>query len=123
MKICNKCHKNPVRSPKQYNCAECHREYMRGRYKADPKIAAEKLKKRRGEIRALIMEAKAVPCKDCKEKYPWYCMDFDHLRDKKFNLSEAGNHMWALDTIKEEILKCDVVCANCHRKRTFERTR
>lgn len=48
-------------------------------------------------------------------------MDFDHLRDKKFNLSKA--HLTgSLKKITEEIAKCEVVCSNCHRVRTFERT-
>lgn len=122
MRICNKCGINPVRAPKQYNCAECHREYMRGRYKTDSDAVKTRVKERKVEIRNLIKEAKNVPCVDCHETYPWYCMDFDHLRDKKFNLSVAAQKAWALDTIRAEIEKCDVVCANCHRKRTFERT-
>lgn len=61
------------------------------------------------------------PCHDCKQLFPSYVMDFDH-RDgetKLFNLSLVTTQ--SLETIKKEIKKCDVVCANCHRIRTFMR--
>jgi len=47
-------------------------------------------------------------------------MDFDHVRGaKRFHLSESEHKSKRL--IKEEIRKCDLVCANCHRIRTHER--
>ena len=70
----------------------------------------------------MIVEAKSVPCVDCENSYPYYVMDMDHVRGvKQFQLSVAANKRKALPTIQEEIAKCDVVCANCHRERTFSR--
>lgn len=57
------------------------------------------------------------PCVDCGEDNP-ILLEFDH-RDpstKSFNL--ASGKSFAFDKILKEIDKCDVVCANCHRKRT-----
>lgn len=72
------------------------------------------------EARALVLKAKDRPCADCGKSYPAYVMDFDHVRgEKRFMLSRAAN--WAgggLELVEEEIAKCDVVCANCHRVRT-----
>lgn len=49
-------------------------------------------------------------------------MDFDHVRgEKKFNLAVAANKNISIARIQDEIAKCDVVCANCHRERTFKR--
>lgn len=48
-------------------------------------------------------------------------MDFDHLKPKSFELAKAASHYRSLETIKKEIDKCEVVCANCHRIRTFNR--
>lgn len=50
-------------------------------------------------------------------------MDFDH-KDKSLKLGNIA-HMavrnWSLEKIKQEINKCEVVCANCHRIRTYRR--
>ena len=47
-------------------------------------------------------------------------MDLDHVRgQKKFRLA-AVKHV-SLETLEEEINKCDVVCSNCHRIRTWNR--
>src|SRR5712692_934984 len=68
-----------------------------------------------------IHQAKNVPCLDCGKRYPLYVMDFDH-RDryqKKFNISQ-GPVNFTLEEIKHEVDKCDVVCCNCHRIRTWQ---
>lgn len=48
-------------------------------------------------------------------------MDFDHLGDKRFLISSAARRGISFDKIKQEIAKCEVVCANCHRNRTHMR--
>jgi hypothetical protein len=71
----------------------------------------EKLK-----ARAAIKSAKEVPCLDCGISYPYYVMDFDHVRGEKlFNIG-ASSH-FGYNKILIEIAKCDIVCANCHRIR------
>jgi len=54
--------------------------------------------------------------------YPWFMLDFDHIKGEKlFNLSEAVVDKTSMDKLICEMLKCEVVCANCHRIRTFSR--
>ena len=60
-----------------------------------------------------------TPCKDCNKKFPYYIMHFDHLKDKKFNI--ALNYHKSLEELKNEIAKCELVCANCHAERTYQR--
>lgn len=75
--------------------------------------------KRYYDKREIVRMAKSVPCTDCGIRYPTPVMDFDH-RDpstKRFNLSRSLNR--ALKDVLAEIEKCDVVCANCHRLRTY----
>lgn len=73
----------------------------------------------RQKLLAIVNEAKSVPCMDCGEKYPPYVMDFDHVRGVKVanvaTLVGQSNER----KLREEIEKCDVVCANCHRERTW----
>ena len=54
------------------------------------------------------------PCVDCGEQNP-ILLDFDHLRDKRCNVSKLVYSSCSLDTIKREIIKCVVRCTNCHR--------
>jgi len=71
-----------------------------------------------------IIEQKSKPCIDCHTNYPYYVMQFDHLSglDKEFNVSQAVYSKKSLDQIKEEIAKCELVCANCHAIRTYNRS-
>ena len=65
------------------------------------------------------------PCCDCGEEDP-VVLDFDHLpgRGKRFEIARAVNASTrAWSTILQEIAKCEVVCANCHRRRTALRAR
>ena len=61
------------------------------------------------------------PCTDCRQTYPYYVMDFDHLSDKVRGVSVLMNQGVSLNKILEEIEKCELVCSNCHRVRTFKR--
>lgn len=61
------------------------------------------------------------PCVDCKVQYPYYVMDFDHVRGRKHkNVMELVPTL-SKKKIDEEIAKCEVVCSNCHRIRTHMR--
>lgn len=71
------------------------------------------------EIRRLKEE---TPCSDCGNNFPFECMDFDHVRGEKVNnVGTMVAHGWSRERIHEEIAKCDIVCANCHRIRTRKR--
>jgi ribosomal protein S14 len=58
------------------------------------------------------------PCADCGRAYPYWMLDWDHLRDKKFAISKTSGKMVTRVEMDEEMSKCEVVCANCHRHRT-----
>ena len=69
---------------------------------------------------SIISAAKEVPCADCGISYPSYIMDFDHRGDKTFSIGSSRTRVSAARLLAE-IAKCDVVCANCHRARTYLR--
>lgn len=58
------------------------------------------------------------PC-SCGEARP-ACLDFDHQCDKIMNVSKMVAHGSSIESIKAEISKCIVRCANCHRVKTAE---
>lgn len=78
-------------------------------------------KEQKVRIRELIHSAKDKPCTDCGIKYPFYVMQFDHLSDKEFTIGMLINRAVPIPKILEEITKCEVVCANCHAERTWQR--
>ena len=47
-------------------------------------------------------------------------LEFDHLGDKEFNIS-YGLRQLTWQAVLDEMAKCEVVCANCHRRRTAHR--
>ncbi len=62
-------------------------------------------------------------CADCGYNKDPVALDFDHiLGEKAFNIGQSvGAH--GLLALLEEVDKCEVVCANCHRIRTVDRGR
>jgi hypothetical protein len=56
------------------------------------------------------------PCVDCGESDP-IVLDFDHQRDKKKGVASMMESA-TTEALQEEILKCEVRCANCHRRKT-----
>lgn len=107
----------------QSKCRACQREWYGNYYQSSPKEKDRLSKKKARQIhenRQLLKKLKNVPCMDCGQSYPSFVMDFDH-RDpskKKFSVGSAVRDH-TLDAIMKEIEKCDVVCANCHRIRTY----
>lgn len=127
MRICNVCEEEKEESEFDQRkgqavryCKDCRRAKIRAHYADNKDYYVKKARKNNDKVRELVRLAKQVPCADCGNSYPYYVMDFDHLGDKSFNISECmAKYGWT--KIKAEIDKCDVVCSNCHRVRTHER--
>lgn len=88
--------------------------------KESPQLSGATLLRFRQINRAIIREAKEVPCTDCGVEYPYYVMEFDHLGDKHFNVGQTGPTT-GRERLIREIAKCEVVCANCHAARSHHR--
>lgn len=92
--------------------------YQRNKELVDERTRSQKAVKYE-HIRQL---KEASPCTDCGVFYPYYVMDFDHITDDK-----VADIKWLVQhkgwqQVLDEIAKCELVCANCHRKRTHDRT-
>lgn len=78
--------------------------------------------KRKKEIAQMLANIKEkVGCLDCGGKFPYYLLDFDHVSGTKVNSISRMLDKYSLEDILKEIDKCEIVCANCHRSRTFHR--
>ena len=61
-------------------------------------------------------------CIDCGYNVSSEALEYDHVsKDKVFEISYAVAHGFKISRIMEEIAKCELVCANCHRVRTAKR--
>lgn len=60
-------------------------------------------------------------CVDCGEGNP-IVLDFDHvIGEKVMNVSDMARTGYSIETIMDEIDKCEVRCSNCHRIITAKR--
>ena len=59
-------------------------------------------------------------CVDCGEN-DWMVLEFDHKHEneKRKTISQMMLTAYSWNTIKKEIDKCEIRCANCHRRRTM----
>lgn len=72
------------------------------------------------ERKAYIDKLRDVPCMDCGGRFHFCAMDFDHIGEKSFGITQR--YRWrTMEEIEAEVAKCEVVCSNCHRVRTYMR--
>lgn len=105
-------------------CTACSREYVRQHYAENRKYYLEKARRRnvvvREEARQYVGTYLSThPCVDCGEK-DITVLEFDHKdrKHKRCTLSDMVKGGLSLKTISTEIGKCEVRCANCHRRKT-----
>lgn len=90
-------------------------------YDDNKHVYLERNARKRQERVAFVHNMKdRTPCADCGQHFPYYVMDFDHRDDKEALVSTLVNS-GGMARLLAEIEKCDIVCANCHRERTFRR--
>jgi hypothetical protein len=105
-------------------CRPCRSAYGKEHYLANRQRyidQAGEVKRRLRQERtlALIDYFRTHPCVDCGEWDP-VVLEFDHVRAKSFDIGQKLlDYPW--EAIVNEIAKCEVVCANCHRRRTKQR--
>lgn len=90
-------------------------------YQRNKQLYIDRTKERRQELRDFVNQLKDKPCTDCGIKFHPAAMDFDHLNNKEFEISKMILNGRSKEAILKEIAKCELVCSNCHRVRTFNR--
>lgn len=129
MKICKKC-KLPKEDFRKYKknidgldnyCRECRRVADKKTYNTNltgnRKAGLESKTKIRERNRQFINDYLiGKSCIDCGENDP-IVLEFDHFENKKDNLCEIIQNC-SIEKIEAEIKKCNIRCANCHRRKT-----
>lgn len=107
-------------------CKNCSRTYIRNHYWNNRQYYLDKTQKRNKKIRDETNEyiyeyLLTHPCIDCGEK-DILVLEFDHKErsDKKEDISRIIRLVGTKTALIEEIAKCEVRCANCHRRKTIK---
>lgn len=84
-------------------CKDCHKNYVKKKY--------SERKEKVNEIK------KQCKCQKCGETRP-YVLDFHHIdpKTKKFSIARMTSNNNHMEEIENEIEKCVILCANCHRE-------
>lgn len=102
-----------------YECKRCAKELSKKHYNENKSKIRIKAKQTYDSNKAKIKEYLLNhSCVDCGEK-DIRVLEFDHIRGKKmYTIARMKLLKW--DTILVEISKCEIRCANCHKKRHYK---
>lgn len=131
MKRCRKCGKTKAFTDFTKNkrerdgyrrvCRLCSSAYEQERYEKNSSVrvvqaAGQESRRHRNRVflHNYLLEH---PCMDCGETDP-VVLECDHVRDKHYNISMLVAAAFSLETIQKELDKCEIRCANCHRRKT-----
>lgn len=112
--------KAKAKDGRQSYCKVCAHEDIVAWYTANKArhYAGTTARKHRN-ITALRIYVSALTCMDCGEADP-VVLEFDHVRGNKvWTISQMLHNGWSMRRIMEEVAKCEVRCANCHKRRTY----
>lgn len=130
--MCSKCEKeksfedfsfrDTTKGIRHKMCKVCHTRYRRFHYLENKqkyiKKASRWNRKQRDILRQYIYnKLKISECVDCGEK-DIVVLDFDHISGKRLSISLMFKNRYSILAIKEEMKKCVIRCANCHRRKT-----
>jgi len=104
-------------------CRECKSAIDNDYYRRNPRRNYERNRAKSESNRRWLYEylkTKRCEWEGCTVDDPDMLV-FDHLRpeDKRGELSRMANQTYSLETIKAEVAKCRVLCANHHQKHTI----
>ena len=130
MKRCPKCKTKKSRSEfwarksrqdgLQAWCQSCSARGKNRAYRKNPQHYKDRVTTARHAVRTKLLEYLLDhPCKKCGEDDP-IVLDFDHVNraSKEVAISNMIRGGFAWERILAEIKKCQVLCANCHRRKT-----
>lgn len=114
--------RNRILRIRHTSCKECNKKFKRAFYerhlesykKRSARDKVESIRRNRERLREYLT---SHPCVDCGESDP-VVLHFDHIHDKHRGISQLVIDGVSWDKIEREIGKCEVRCANCHRKKT-----
>lgn len=113
----------PNRLKRCFICKACKYIYYQQFNKKKNRVRYNDLEtKRRHRYKQEAIRLLGDCCYDCKISFPMYVYDFHHLDPTQKDINPALAFMRSWEKVEEEVIKkCVLLCANCHRKRHYER--
>ena len=101
-------------------CSSRHYRANKDVYKARARANSKRTRAAVKEF--LLAYLQSHPCVDCGEREA-IVLEFDHRSgsNKLFQIGDANSKNYSLRSVRSEVEKCDVRCANCHRRATYRR--
>ena len=115
--------KNKAKGWRRSSCKQCSRIAFRKFYKENKEYYSLKNKKYREQYRNWLNEIKlGLSCVECGESHV-ATLDFHHKAGSKkdFNIARSRSLGQDKTVTLNEIKKCVVLCANCHRKLHYKK--
>ena len=103
-----------------YKNRERQLEAQRQHYRNNKQVYADKSKESRDKAHEYVYQhIKKHPCLVCGETDP-IVLEFDHRNpdEKSFDICSGIQRRMSVRRLQSEIDKCDVLCSNCHRRKT-----
>lgn len=102
-------------------CKKCWKEIRKISYNKNKKVTLDRNKRNKKKSRDWYNKFKSnLKCNRCPENHP-SCLEFHHIdpNEKEFAISILIGTTYSINKIKKEIKKCEILCANCHRKHHY----
>lgn len=117
---------NRLLGTRQKHCRECMSKFNKESYNRRTEKYRQNIydnrNRRKEEVKNFVWDYLAAnPCMEGGESDP-RLLEFHHIdpSQKEYNVSELVNGRYSIERIQKEISKCQVLCANCHRRKTYE---
>lgn len=102
-------------------CRAQARKHARASYARDPERWRRSYERCAARLAERLRGFKTKPCTDCHKSYPPHVMQFDHVNPEAKVAGVSNLSRRKLEILLAEIAKCELVCANCHAERTYQR--
>lgn len=100
------------------HCRFCRLKKMVGKPK-NPIVVTKQRFTRQRRHKKIIVEMLGGKCIRCGYNRCIAALDFDHI-DPSIKIFEVGSHSnYSLKRLIPEAMKCQLLCANCHREKTW----
>lgn len=114
--------RNKAQGRRQVHCRTCQSAINQRQYQANREKRLAQVRANWLRVKSAFDDLKRAPCSDCGQTFHPCQMDWDH-RDGSVKVSSITKLLknGRLVAARAELEKCDLVCANCHRMRTYQR--